>query len=83
MNEWWSKEVSSLFPLPCTKDLQTSLNINFGLSKHNDDFNSNYFFNNLLLNDLVFNELKTIDTSEEKRKINEKYKKKIEKIILL
>ena len=80
MNEWWSKEVSSLFPLPSTKDLQTSLNINFGLSKHNDDYNSNYFFNNLLLNDLVFNELKTIDTSEEKRKINEKYKKKIKKI---
>ena len=80
MNEWWSKEASSLFPLPSTKDLQTSLNINFGLSKHNDDFNSNYFFNNLLLNDLVFNELKTINTSEEKRKINEKYKKKIKKI---
>lgn len=80
MSEWWSKEVSSLFPLPCTKDLQTSLNINFGLSKHNDEFNSNYFFNDLLLNDLVFNELKTIDILEEKIKINEKYKNKIKKI---
>ena len=60
MIEWWSKKSSSYFPIPSSDfDVNTTLKINFGLNKHNDIYNSNYLFNDLTLNDLFFDDLKT------------------------
>ena len=81
MIEWWNKNISSCFPIPSSNnDFNTKLNLNFGLNKHNDIYNTNYFFNNLILNDFVFNDLKTIDIANEEKKINANFDKQFKKI---
>jgi len=80
MSEWWTKEISSFFTLPSDDDLNTRLNIGFGNTKHNDIYNSNYFFSNITFNDLQFNELEKIDVKEEEKKIIQSYENKIIKI---
>ena len=82
MSEWWTKEISSFFPLPSVDDINLSLNINFGLNKHSDKYNSNYYFNNLILNELIFEKIKTINVNEEEIKINKNFEKQINKINL-
>jgi hypothetical protein len=58
MIDWWSKKLSSCFPLPSNTDINSSLNINFGLNKHNLIYNTNYFFHDLVLNKLIFEKMK-------------------------
>ena len=79
--EWWSKEISSYFSIPSSDvDINIPLNINFGLSKHNNDFNTNYFFNDLVLNNLIFDKNNLIDVNNEEKKINDNFEKQIKKI---
>ena len=81
MIEWWSKKSSSYFPIPSSDfDVNTTLKINFGLNKHNDIYNSNYLFNDLTVNDLFFNDLKTINIDEEEKIIIKNYDKQLKKI---
>jgi putative transposase len=81
MIEWWSKELSSYFPIPSSDtDLNCFLNLNFGLNKHNDVFNTNYYFNDLKLNDLIFDDLKNINVCDEEKKIITNYDKQLKKI---
>ena len=81
MIEWWSKKSSSYFPIPSSDfDVNTTLKINFGLNKHNDIYNSNYLFNDLTVNDLFFNDLKTINIDEEEKIIIKNFDKQLKKI---
>lgn len=81
MIEWWSKEISSYFSIPSSDvDINIPLNINFGLNKHNDNFNTNYFFNDLVLNNLIFDKNNVIDINSEEKKINDNFEKQIKKI---
>ena len=81
MIEWWNKNISSCFPIPSSElDINTKLNLNFGLNKHNDIYNTNYFFNNSVSNDLVFNDLKTINVNDEEKKIDIDFNKQLQKI---
>ena len=81
MIEWWSKKSSSYFPIPSSDfDVNTTLKINFGLNKHNDIYNSNYLFNDLTLNDLFFDDLKTINIDEEEKIIIKNFDKQLKKI---
>ena len=81
MVDWWNKETSSYFPIPSSDhDINNTLNINFGLNKHNDIFNTNYYFNDLVLNDLIFESLKTINVDDEEKKINNNFDKQLKKI---
>ena len=61
-------------------DVNVPLNINFGLSKHNDDYNTNYFFNDLVLNNLIFEKNKEINIADEENKINDNCQKQTKKI---
>ena len=60
-------------------DINVPLNINFGLSKHNDDYNTNYFFNDLVLNNLIFEKNKEINIVDEENKINDNCQKQTKK----
>ena len=81
MNEWWNKKLSSCFPIPSSKsDISTNLNLKFGLNKHNNNFNTNYFFKSLNLNNFVFNDLKTINVNDEEIKINKIFNEELKKI---
>lgn len=81
MIEWWSKVISSYFPIPSSDvDINIPLNINFGLSKHNNNFNTNYFFNDLVLNNLISDKNDLIDVNDEEKKINDNFEKQIKKI---
>lgn len=82
MSEWWTNEISSFFPIPSDNDINTNLNINFGLNKHNNDYNSNYFFKDLVFNNLIFNKLNEININKEENNINENYNNQIDKINL-
>ena len=52
MSEWWNKEISSQFCLPLSTDVQYKSFVNFGLSKHNDLFNKQFYFYKPIINDL-------------------------------
>lgn len=81
MYEWWSSKTSSYFPIPFSDaDINIPLNINFGLNKHNNNFNTNYFFNDLVLNNLIFDKNNLIDVNNEEKKINDNFEKQIKKI---
>jgi len=81
MIEWWNKEISSYFPIPSSDiDINIPLNINFGLNKHNVNFNTNYFFNDLLLSNLIFYKDNVVDVNDEEKKISDNFEKQIKKI---
>ena len=51
MNDWWNYKISESLSLPSiNNDSVLPLNINFGLYKHNSDFNSIYYFNDFIIN---------------------------------
>lgn len=55
--DWWTKELSNCFPLPTVNDVQTCNNLNYGNGKHNELYSNSFLFNDLGLNDLLFNKL--------------------------
>ena len=78
MSDWWTKDLSSLFPLPSLSDLYITHNIsNFGLLKHDNSFNERYIFNNLVLNNLILNKLPEINDGNVSKKIIDKYNKNV------
>ena len=70
MVDWWSKEISSWFSIPSSEfDVNSKFKLNFGLNIHNDIYNTNYFFDDLILNNLIFDDLKTINVNDEEKKL--------------
>jgi len=81
MVDWWSKEISSCFSIPSSEfDVNSKLKLNFGLNIHNDIYNTNYFFDDLILNNLIFDDLKTINVNDEEKKIIDNFNKQLKKI---
>jgi len=80
MSEWWTKELSSLFPMPTDNDFNSFLISNFGLIKHNNNYMENFYFKDLTFNNLILNNITHIDCDDELKKININYNKNVNKI---
>lgn len=80
MSEWWNKDISSQFSLPRSTDVQYKSFINFGLSKHDDIFNKQFYFYKPIINEFRFNDLIKINDSKEKEDIIKKYTNTIDNL---
>ena len=80
MSEWWTKELTSLFPLPSGNDFNSFLISNFGLIKHNNIYMENFYFKDLTPNNIMLNDLQCIDYGDEIKKININHNNNVNKI---
>jgi putative transposase len=80
MSEWWTKELSSLFPIPSNNDFNSFLISNFGLIKHNNIYMENFYFKDLTFNNIILNDLQCINYNDEIKKININHNNNVNKI---
>jgi hypothetical protein len=80
MSEWWTKEISSFFPMPSNNDFKSFSTSNFGLIKHNNDYMENFYFKDLVFNGLIFDIIAHTNYDNEIKKIITNYNNNVNKI---